>query len=88
MASRPALFIYSKIVAFLSLNQLMRLRSRAFWPWSQLPTQNPSQIRFQRVKLHFNLEYTELKKENIQIGRLNPPINSRVSIHFVLLVLD
>ena len=89
MASRPALFIYSKI-AFLSLGKpAVAAALSAFWPWSQLPTQNPSQIGFQMVNLiNFRMECTKLKSESIQIDCLDPPVNSRVSIHFVLLVMD
>ena len=58
-------------------------------PWSHLPTQNSSRIEFQMVNLiNFTMECTKLKSESIQIDCLDAPVNSRVSIHFVLLVLD
>ena len=56
--------------------------------WPQLPSQNPSSIGLKRVILHYNMECTKLESESIQINRLDPPINSSISVHFVLLVLD
>ena len=51
LAFRPALINYSKIAAFLSLGKPADAAALwAFWPWSQLPTQNPSHKGFQRVK--------------------------------------
>ena len=43
----PAGTVYSMIAAFFSLGKpAVAAALSAFWPWSQLPTQNPSQIGF------------------------------------------